>query len=220
MAARLRRGLVAGCVDFEKHGERLFLTRQIFNAKMNMRVSLCGEAPYFATIVPGSFPAKEVEEKDRTKPETTHLDLGEIHIRQQVLGKEEAPTGEIDFGSANVIVSGGRGLKAGENVAVIEELARALGGAVGASRPVVDAGWLPREHQIGSSGQTVSPKLYFAIGISGAVQHLVGMQTAQCIVAINKDADAPIFKVAQYGIVGDLFEIVPEITKLITALKA
>ncbi len=220
MAARLRRPLVAACVDFEKQGERLFMTRQIFNAKMNMRVSLRGEAPYFATIMPGAFPATEVGEEDKIKPETVRLELGEVQIRQRSLGRTEAPTGEVDFGSASTIVSGGRGLKAAENVELIKDLARALGGAVGASRPVVDAGWLPREHQIGSSGQTVSPKLYFAIGISGAIQHLVGMQTAQCIVAINKDADAPIFKVAQYGIVGDLFEIVPEITKIINDLKA
>ena len=219
MAARLKRPLVGACVDFEKQGEGLFMTRQIFNAKMNMRVSLRGEAPYFATILPGAFPASEVGEEDRVKPETVRLEMGEVHIRQRALGREEAPSGEIDFGSASTIVAGGRGLKSPENVTLIEELARALGGTVGASRPVVDAGWLPREHQIGSSGQTVSPKLYFAIGISGAIQHLVGMQSSQCIVAINKDADAPIFKVAQYGIVGDLFEIVPEITKIINDLK-
>ena len=220
LAAQLRRPLVAACVDFEKQGERLFMTRQIFNAKMHMRVSLRGEAPYFATIAPGAFPAIEVAEEDRVRPETVPIELGEVHIRQRVIGREEAARGALDFGSASTIVSGGRGLKAPENVALVVELAQALGGAVGASRPVVDAGWLPREHQIGSSGQTVSPKLYFAIGISGAIQHLVGMQTAQCIVAINKDADAPIFKVAQYGIVGDLFEIVPEITKIINDLNA
>ncbi len=219
MAANLRQGLVAACVDFEKQGERLVVTRQIFNAKMNMRVSPRGEAPYFATIVPGAFPANDVPEEERVEPETLRLQLGEVQIRQRVLGREDAPIGDIDFGSASTIVSGGRGLKARENVGLIVELARALGGAVGASRPVVDAGWLPREHQIGSSGQTVAPKLYFAIGISGAIQHLVGMQAAQCIVAINKDPDAPIFKVAQYGVVGDLFEIVPEITKIINDLN-
>ena len=220
MAAHLRRPLVAACVDFEKQGERLVITRQIFNAKMNMRVSLRGKAPYFATIAPGAFPASEITGEDRVKPQTVQVALGHVRSRQTVLGREDAPTGDIDFGSATTIVSGGRGLKAPESVALIVELARALGGAVGASRPVVDAGWLPREHQIGSSGQTVSPKLYFAIGISGAIQHLVGMQTSQCIVAINKDADAPIFKVAQYGIVGDLFEIVPEITRIVNDLNA
>jgi electron transfer flavoprotein alpha subunit len=220
MAAQLRRPLVAACVDFDKQGERLFMTRQIFNAKMHMRVLLRGKAPYFATIAPGAFPASDVAEEDKVRPEQVRIELGAVHIRQRVIGREDAPRGEIDFGSASTIVSGGRGLKARENVELIVELARALGGAVGASRPVVDAGWLPREHQIGSSGQTVSPKLYFAIGISGAIQHLVGMQTSQCIVAINTDVDAPIFKIAQYGIVGDLVEIVPEITKIINDLNA
>ncbi len=236
LAAGQKRPLVAGCVDFEKQGERFFLTRQIFNGKMNMRVLLGGEPPYFATIAPGAFPseataARPVSEgaedndgatvvTEQIKTETLNLDLGKALIRQRVLGRERAPGGQIDFGSASTIVAGGRGLKEKENVRLITELAHALGGAVGASRPVVDAEWLPREHQIGSSGQTVSPKLYFAIGISGAIQHLVGMQTAQCIVAINKDADAPIFKVARYGIVGDLFEIVPEVTKTINELKA
>jgi len=143
-----------------------------------------------------------------------------LEVRRKVVGREEAVRGQIDLASADIIVAGGRGLKKKENFAVVSELAEALGGAVGASRPVVDAEWLPREYQIGSSGQTVSPKLYFAIGISGAIQHLVGMQSSRCIVAINKDSDAPIFKVAHYGIADDLFKVVPEITKIVKELKA
>src|SRR5262249_8919837 len=133
--------------------------------------------------------------------------------------RSEAPKGQADLTSAPIIVAGGRGLKQKENFSLIFELAEALGGAVGASRPVVDAEWLPREYQIGSSGQTVALKLYVAVGISGAIQHLVGMQGSRCIVAINKDAEAPIFKVAHYGIADDLFKVVPVLTKLMKDLK-
>jgi electron transfer flavoprotein alpha subunit len=139
--------------------------------------------------------------------------------KRRVVERVEAPKGQADLTSAPIIVAGGRGLKQKENFNLVFELANAVGGSVGASRPVVDAEWLPREYQIGSSGQTVSPKLYIALGISGAIQHLVGMQTARCIVAINKDPDAPIFKVAHYGIVDDLFKVAPALTKLFKDLK-
>jgi electron transfer flavoprotein alpha subunit len=139
---------------------------------------------------------------------------------RKLIGRSEAQKGQADLTSAPIIISGGRGLKQKENFQIIFELAQAIGGSVGASRPVVDAEWLPREYQIGSSGQTVSPNLYVAIGISGAIQHLVGMQTSRCIVAINKDAEAPIFKIAHYGIVDDLFKVVPALTKIFNDLKA
>ena len=182
-------------------------------------------------MAPGAFPVRDGSpdgaERERmgeepaveARVESFAVDLSAVPIRVRVVQREAAAKGEVDLGSAGVIVAGGRGLKEKSNLHLIEELAESLDGAVGASRPVVDMEWLPRERQIGSSGQTVSPKLYIAVGISGAVQHLVGMQSARCIVAINKDPDAPIFKVAHYGIVDDLFKVVPEITKTIQALK-
>ncbi len=220
LAAGLERPFIGGSVDYEKQGDRLLLTRQIFNAKMNMRVSLRGEPPYFTTAAPGSFPGDEVETGGTPGVEAFAADMSGVEIRRKVVERGEAERGQVDLSTVPIIVSGGRGLKKQENFSLINDLAEALGGAVGASRPVVDAEWLPREYQIGSSGQTVSPKLYFAIGISGAIQHLVGMQSSRCIVAINKDADAPIFKVAHYGIVDDLFKVVPEITKIVKALNA
>ena len=220
LAAGLGRPFIGGTVDYEKQGDRLLLTRQIFNAKMNMRVSLRGEPPYFTTAAPGSFPGDEVEIGGCPGVESFAVDLSGVEIRRRVVERGEADKGMADLSTAPIIVAGGRGLKKQENFELINELAEALDGAVGASRPVVDAEWLPREYQIGSSGQTVSPKLYFAVGISGAIQHLVGMQSSRCIVAINKDADAPIFKVAHYGIVDDLFKVVPEITKIVKALNA
>jgi electron transfer flavoprotein alpha subunit len=141
-------------------------------------------------------------------------------VRRKMVGRAEESRGEMDLTGAPIVVAGGRGLKQKENLQLIFDLAAAAGAAVGASRPVVDAEWLPRERQIGSSGQTVSPKLYIAVGISGAIQHLVGMQTSRCIVAINKDPDAPIFKVAHYGIVDDLFKVVPALTRILSDLKA
>ena len=217
LSVSMRRPLIAGCVEYEKQGDRLVLTRQIFNAKMNMKTAVRGEAPYFATASPGAFPGDEVEAGGSAEISPFSVSLSPV--RRKVVERVEAPKGKADLGSAPIIVSGGRGLKEKQNFNIVFELAEAMGGSVGASRPVVDAEWLPREYQIGSSGQTVSPKLYVAIGISGAIQHLVGMQTSRCIVAINKDPEAPIFKVAHYGIVEDLFKVVPALTKIFKDLR-
>ena len=218
LAIALRRPLIAGCVEYENQAGKLILTRQIFNAKMNMKTSPKGEAPYLATALPGAFPGDEVELGGNA--EIVPFPVENVAApRRKVLERVETPKGKTDLSAAPIIVSGGRGLKQKENFNIIFELAEAVGASVGASRPVVDSEWLPREYQIGSSGQTVSPRLYFAIGISGAIQHLVGMQTSRCIVAINKDAEAPIFKVAHYGIVDDLFKVVPALTKIFKDLR-
>lgn len=219
LAAALRKPLAAGCVGYEKFGDRLVLTRQVFNAKMHLKTMPKGEPPWLATLVPGAYPGDELESGGSPEIESLSIDLSAVTPRRRLLGRSQAPKGDVDLGSASVIVAGGRGLKQKENFALISELAEAFGGAVGASRPVVDAEWLPREYQIGSSGQTVAPKLYVAVGISGAIQHLVGMQNSRCIVAINKDPEAPIFKVAHYGIVDDLFKVVPALTKLLRDLR-
>jgi len=218
LAVALRKPLIAGCVEYAKEGDRLILTRQIFNAKMNMKTVLRGDPPYFATASPGAFPADEVESGGNPEIVSVPIVLSGAS-RRKIIELQEAQKGKVDLSSAPIIVSGGRGLKEKQNFDLIFNLAEAIGGSVGASRPVVDAEWLPREYQIGSSGQTVSPKLYFAIGISGAIQHLVGMQSARCIVAINKDPEAPIFKVAHYGIVDDLFKVVPALTKIFKDLN-
>jgi electron transfer flavoprotein alpha subunit len=226
LAVALRKPLVAGCVEYERIGDRIVFTRPIFNAKLNMKVEPRETTPYFVTITPGAFPADDAPAPGTAAAgtgvtiETVEVNLSGVSSRRRVIAQTEASAGEVDLSSAAVIVSGGRGLKQKENFSLIFDLAKALNGAVGASRPVVDAEWLPREYQIGSSGQTVAPKLYFAIGISGAIQHLVGMSASRCIVAINKDPEAPIFKVANYGIVDDLFKVVPVLTKLINDLKA
>jgi electron transfer flavoprotein alpha subunit len=219
LAVALHKPFVAGCVDYAKVGDRVVLTRQVFNAKMHLKVTPREQGLCLATLVPGSFPADEMETGGTPESEGLSVDLSKIPSRRRPLGVTKASKGNVDLGSASVIVAGGRGLKQKENFGLISELADALGGVVGASRPVVDAEWLPREYQIGSSGQTVAPKLYVAVGISGAIQHLVGMQNSRCIVAINKDPEAPIFKVAHYGIVDDLFKVVPALTKLVRDLR-
>jgi electron transfer flavoprotein alpha subunit len=218
LSVALRRPLIAGCVEYEKQGDRLVLTRQIFNAKMNMKTAVRGEPPYLATASPGAFPADEVESGGNAEVAAFRATISGPG-RRKVVERVEAPKGKADLSAAPIIVSGGRGLKEKQNFSLIFELAEAIGGSVGASRPVVDAEWLPREYQIGSSGQTVSPKLYIAVGISGAIQHLVGMQTSRCIVAINKDPEAPIFKVAHYGIVDDLFKVIPALTRIFKDLR-
>ena len=218
LAVALRKPLIAGCVEYEKQGDRLILTRQIFNAKMNMKTIPRGDPPYLATASPGAFSGDEAEMGGNAEVVSVPAEIPSPS-RRKIIERVEAPKGKTDLTAAPIIVSGGRGLKEKQNFSLIFELAEAMGASVGASRPVVDSEWLPREYQIGSSGQTVSPRLYIAVGISGAIQHLVGMQTSRCIVAINKDADAPIFKVAHYGIVDDLFKVVPALTKIFKDLK-
>lgn len=223
LAVSLKRPLIAGCVGFEKVGDSLVLTRQIFNAKLNMNVAP-RSMPVLVTLMPGAFPVDDSAPAAQAAPDRpvapATVDFSGMAVRRKMVGRAEESRGEMDLTGAPIVVAGGRGLKQKENLQLIFDLAAAAGAAVGASRPVVDAEWLPRERQIGSSGQTVSPKLYIAVGISGAIQHLVGMQTSRCIVAINKDPDAPIFKVAHYGIVDDLFKVVPALTRILSDLKA
>lgn len=186
--------------------------RQMFQGKLNADVSVPGGGPYFVSVQSGAFPAQASEPK-AVAAET--LDLGGAQLDARVAADEpfRESAGEIDLTKAKLIVSVGRGIKEPENLKLAEELAAALGAELAASRPICDAGWLPLERQVGSSGQTVSPDAYIALGISGAIQHVVGMKGAKTIVAINTDRSAPIFEIADYGIVGDLFEVVPALVK-------
>ena len=182
--------------------------RQLFQGRMNATYRHQGSGPCFVSIQNGAFKADTANGSVMNIYEfVPEIDSSQIRTKPGEPFRESAQT--VDLGSAQRIVSVGRGIKGAENLPLVEALAEALGAELAASRPICDNGWLPMERQVGSSGQTVAPKLYLAVGISGAIQHLVGMKGSQCIVAINKDPDAPIFEVADYGIVGDLFEVVP-----------
>lgn len=220
LATRCDAALVSGVVSYDIQGGRAVFVRQVFNAKMNMNVAFRGEPPYFVSVQPGAYSADDVQAGGPARILSLAVNLTDADVLRRFIERIAAPKGEVDLTQAEIIISGGRGLGNKEKFSIIFDLAKSLGASVGASRPVVDAEWLPREYQIGSSGQTVNPKLYFACGISGAIQHLVGMQTSRCIVAINKDANAPIFKVAHYGIVDDLFKVVPALVKAIEEMKA
>lgn len=216
LAQELDAAYVPEVIGFEA-GESLVFKRPILTGKLHAKVRVKGGGPVLFSVQSGAFPADSVVAGNAA---SQPLAGGEAVADRELLGVESVGGDQIDLSKADVVVAVGRGIGKQENMAIIEALAKALGGDIGASRPVIDNGWLERERQIGSSGQTVAPKLYFAIGISGAIQHLVGMKGAGCVVAINKDASAPIFGVASYGIVGDLFEIVPAITAAVTAAKA
>jgi len=210
LAGRLGRALVTDVTAIKKDGGAIVYVRPMFQGKLNADVSATGPAPHLITIQIGAFRADAA--KRGASPAATRkvsLAVEATAIRQ----KPEAPFKEakqaVDLSQAERIVSVGRGIKGQEHLKVAQDLAAALGAELAASRPICDAGWLPMDRQIGSSGQTVAPKLYVALGISGAIQHLVGMKGSRTIVAINKDPEAPMFEVADYGIVGDLFEIVP-----------
>lgn len=218
LSTRLGRSLVSDVVDVKiEDGSALFV-RQLFQGKLNADVRVSGE-PEFVSIQAGAFRAAEPGgEKAPVEQFAVTLDASQIRSKPEQPFQEVQRS--IDLTAANIIVSVGRGIKEKENLPVVEELARALGAELAASRPICDNGWLPMERQVGSSGQTVSPKMYVAVGISGAIQHLVGMKGSQTVVAINKDENAPIFETADYAIVGDLFEIVPALTEEIKKVKA
>ena len=209
IAARMRKALITDVTGVSGAGAEATFTRPMFQGKLAAQVRPLGEPPFFITFQIGAFRADSVQKGGSAQVTPVALQIDASAIRH----KPEPPFQEakqaVDLGQAERIVAVGRGIKSQENIAVAEKLANAMGAELAASRPICDNGWLPMERQIGSSGQTVAPKLYVALGISGAIQHLVGMKGARTIVAINKDADAPIFEVADYGIVGDLFEVVP-----------
>jgi electron transfer flavoprotein alpha subunit len=212
LATRMDRALVTDVIAVKGTGVDAVFARPMFQGKLTADVKPQGDAPHFATIQIGAFRADQATKAAAAAPvSNASITIDEAKLRQ----KPEAPFQEakqaVDLSQAERIVSVGRGIKSQENIAVAEQLAKAFGAELAASRPICDNGWLPMERQIGSSGQTVAPKLYVALGISGAIQHLVGMKGSRTIVAINKDADAPIFEVADYGIQGDLFELAPAI---------
>jgi electron transfer flavoprotein alpha subunit len=218
LAARFQKGLISDCIRAQVAEGRVTFSRRIFLGKIDADVTSDGEPPVFATFQSGAYRGDQAKKGGAAaQVERMTVEVGEIRM------KPEAPFQEVkqavDLTKADVIVAIGRGIKSKENIALAEQLAQALGGDIAASRPICDAEWLPIDRQIGSSGQTVAPKLYVALGISGAIQHLVGMKNSGTIVAINKDPEAPIFDIADYGIVGDLFEAVPVLTEEIKKLK-
>jgi electron transfer flavoprotein alpha subunit len=215
IAAALDCGFVSDCFDIRSEGAGFVFMRRVFNGKLDAQLSSSG-GRVVATVQPGAKDAHEGSSDGKT----TALDVDLTGLRAQFVETKQAEATGVDLTKADIIVSGGRGVgDPAKFPEVIQPLADALGGAMGASRPVVDAGWLPHPYQVGSSGQVVTPKLYIACGISGAIQHLVGMKGSNFIIAINKDPDAPIFEVADLGVVADLFEIVPALTAAVTEAK-
>ncbi len=211
LAARLGVGFAADTVGLEMDGDRLVATRPVYAGKLLARVTWA-RPPWIATLRPNVFkPAEPVGGREPAveRPGVTVPD-GALRLAER---REEVSTGLPELSEAELVVSGGRGLKGPENFVILERLGSVIGAAVGASRAAVDAGWRPHRFQIGQTGRTISPKLYLGFGISGAIQHLAGMRTSKVIVAVNKDPEAPIFKIADYGIVGDLFEVVPALTE-------
>lgn len=217
LAARFRKDLISDCLRFKADGESVVFSRRVFLGKIDADVVAQGEAPIFATFQSGAFRSEQALKGAGATFDVLSVEVGAVRMQPEPAFQEVKQA--VDLTKAEVIVAVGRGIKGQENLAMVESLAQALNGELAASRPICDAGWLPIDRQIGSSGQTVAPKLYVALGISGAIQHLVGMKNAGIIVAVNKDPEAPIFDIADYGIVGDIFEVVPALVEEINKIS-
>ena len=221
LAAMLGKGMVGDCVGVKNEGGKLVFVRQMFQGKAVADVTFTGAAPWFASFQAGAFRADLLGAHPAGKApvNAVKVDVKAEEIRTKPLELFKEAKSSVDLTQAPLIVSVGRGIKAPENIAQAEAVAKAMGAELAASRPICDEGWLPMERQIGSSGQTVAPKLYLALGISGAIQHVVGMKGARTIVAVNKDQNAPIFEIADYGVVADIFEIMPALTEELQKAK-
>jgi electron transfer flavoprotein alpha subunit len=219
LALALDRTLISDTIGYKHESGKLLFTRQMFQGKFSADVSFIGDGPWLATIQIGAFRGDQAEAGSAAVENVTAAVSNEpARVTPHEVFQEARQS--VDLSQAEIIVAVGRGIKEEKNLTLAEDLAKALGGELAASRPICDNGWLPLERQVGSSGQTVAPKVYFALGISGAIQHLVGMKGSRTIVAVNKDPEAPIFEIADVGVVGDLFDIVPAVTEEVKKVKA
>ncbi len=221
LATSMQRSAVTDCVGYKKDGDRIVFTRQMFQGKFAADVSATGEGPHFATFQAGAFRGDQVQTGDSAAPvEAVNIDIPADVVRTRPEEPFKEAKQAVDLTQAEIIVAVGRGIKEQKNIEIAKQLADALGGEIAASRPICDSGWLPMERQVGSSGQTVAPKVYLALGISGAIQHIVGMKGARTIIAVNKDAEAPIFEIADYAVVGNLFDVVPPLVEEVKKARA
>ncbi len=220
LATAMGRTVISDCIGFRKDGEKLLFTRQMFQGKFAADVSFTCDAPWFVTFQSGAFRGDQVEAGASAAPvETVNVNVPADAVRTKPQPPFKEAKQAVDLTQAEVIVSVGRGIKEQKNIDLAKQLADALSGEIAASRPICDSGWLPMDRQIGSSGQTVSPKLYLALGISGAIQHIVGMKGARSVVAVNKDREAPIFEIADVAVVANLFDVVPPLIEEVKKAK-
>src|SRR3954463_10446662 len=220
LATAMGRTVISDCIGYKKEGEKLLFTRQMFQGKLAADVSFTADAPWFVTFQNGAFRGDKAEAGASAAPvETVNVNIADGVVRNQPQEVFKEAKQAVDLTQAEIIIAVGRGIKEQKNIEIAKQLAEALGGDLAASRPICDSGWLPMDRQIGSSGQTVAPKLYLALGISGAIQHIVGMKGSRTIIAVNKDSEAPIFEIADYAIVGNLFDIVPPLIEEVKKVK-